>query len=96
MDAVKIMNDQMSKINPKLKKALNKFFTEYEDCIEGCIIRKDFDGADYSLIIESSNLYRYLSGEYGWSIHTKFYEAFDGSGYFAEAKNSCVINFYKE
>ena len=95
IDFVKQINDHNSPINPKLKKALNDFFNEFYLCVEGCILRRDWEGADYALIIESSNLYSYLSGEYGWNVHTAFHEAFDKSGFFPENINSCVVGFYK-
>jgi hypothetical protein len=95
MDFTKAMNDQRSPINPKLKKALNKFFSEV-DCASGCILRKDWEGADYALIIEESDLYYHLQGEYGWNVHTAFHKAFDGTGFFPEMQNSCVVGFYKD
>lgn len=96
MTAVDHINDFEDSINGKLKKALNAFFKKYPSCVEGCILRKDWDGADYALIIEESDLYSYLSGEYGWDVHTDFHNAFDNTDYFPEKMNSCVVGFYKK
>lgn len=96
MDYTKNMNDQGSPINSKLKKVLNSFFSKHPECAERCILRKDFNHAPYSLIIEESDLYYHLQGEYGWSIHTAFHDAFKGSDWYFEPQNSCVINFYKD
>lgn len=96
MKATDIINDQSVTINPKLKTALNRFFKEYDSCLEFCILRKDWDGAPYALIIEESDLYYHLQGEYGWTIHTAFHEAFKGTGYHPEMINSCVVGFYKD
>lgn len=95
IDYVEQINDQGGKVPAKLKKALNKFFADV-DCVDGCVIRVDWDDRPISLIIESSDLYSYLSGEYGWEVHTKFHNAFDGTGYFPEMVNSCVVGFYKD
>lgn len=95
MDFVSQINDQNARINPSLKKALNKFFKEV-DCVEGCILRRDWDGRPYTLIIESSYLYDYLSGEFGWSIHDKFFKSFEKCDYSPEMVNSCVVGFYKK
>jgi hypothetical protein len=95
IDYVEQINDHGSRIPAKLKKALNKFFKAHEECVEGCNIRANWDGAPIALIIESSYLYNYLSGEYGWSVHTDFHKAFKNTGYFPESMNSCVIGFYK-
>jgi hypothetical protein len=89
------INDQGCNINPKLKSALNNFFNRHPECLEGCIFRKDWEGADYALIIESSDLYSYMSGEFGWEVHTDFYETFNHSNFSVEKMNSCVIGFYK-
>lgn len=90
------MNDWGSTINGKLKTALNRFFKLYPDTAEGCVIRKDWDGYKYMLIIEESSLYYHLQGEYGWDIHTAFYNAFDNTGWHFEMVNSCQIAFYKD
>lgn len=89
------INDQGTPINRQLKSALNTFFNRHPDCLEGCIFRRNWEGADYALIIESSDLYSYLSGEFGWAVHTDFYETFDGTNFSVEKINSCVIGFYK-
>ena len=96
IDYVEQMNDWGGKVPTKLKKALNKFFNEVEGAAEGCVIRVDWDGAPVALIIESSPMYHYLEGYYGWSIHTKFHNAFGGTGYHPEMMNSCVVGFYKD
>jgi hypothetical protein len=95
IDYVEKMMDQGGKVPAKLKKALNKFFSEV-DCSEGCIIRVNWDGHPICLIFESSDLYSYLSGEFGWGVHTKFHDAFAGTGYYPEMVNSCVVSFYKD
>jgi hypothetical protein len=95
-DLVKTINDFEVKLPAKLKKALNKFFNEV-DCAEGCTIRGGWDyNAPYALIIESSSLYHYLQGEYGWDVHTKFYNAFKGTGYHPDMLDSCTVGFYKD
>lgn len=98
IDYVEQINDRCDLIPAKLKKALNSFFNSVEGSAEGCIIRTNWN--DYSasvvLIIESSIMYDYLQGEYGWSVHTKFYNAFSGTGYHPEMINSCVVGFYKD
>lgn len=96
IDYVESINDRDGKIPAKLKKALNKFFKNVEGAVDGCIIRTNWDGAPVALIIESSDMYSYLSGEYGWSVHTKFYNSFKGTGYSPEMMNSCVVGFYKD
>jgi hypothetical protein len=95
-DFVATINDHQVKVPAKLKKALNTFFARV-DCVEGCLIRKDWDHhAPYALIIESSTLYHYLEGEYGWDVHTIFYNSFKNTGYHPEMLNSCVVGFYKD
>ncbi len=96
MSAVDTINEDKEPINRKLKAALNKFFKQYPNSVEGCILKKDWERADYALIIESSDLYHYLQGEYGWDVHTAFHNAFDGTGFFPEMQNSCVVGFYKD
>ena len=96
MNYVDEINDFNDPINNKLKGALNKFFKKYPSAVEGCILRKDWDGAPYALIIESSSLYHYLQGEYGWEAHTTFHNIFVGTGWFPEMMNSCVVGFYKD
>ena len=95
-DFVAEINDFDATINGKLKTKLNSFFNKNPEYAEGCILRKDWDGAPYALIIESSMLYSALSGEFGWNTHTKFYDTFIASGWIAEPMNSCVIGFYKD
>ena len=74
-------------------------------------MKKDFDGAQYALIIESSSLYQELN--YGcsdgvidlfesmgtpinmWQVHSDFFDAFSKTGFCAEMMNSCVVGFYK-
>ena len=90
------MNDQDSPINAKLKSTLNRFFKQYPETAEGCIIRRDWDGYEYVLIIEESSLYYHLQGEYGWAIHTAFHNEFVNSGFYPEMINSCQIAFYKD
>ena len=97
IDLVSNANFKCKKITPTLKKTLNSFFNQV-DCIEGCDLYKGSDldyNAPYVLIIEESILYNYLAGEYGWDVHTKFYDAFKGSSWHAEPINSCVIGFYR-
>lgn len=92
------MNDRNAKVPAKLKIALNKFFNEV-DCAEGCIIRDTKEHGEKGsivLIIESSILYSFLEGEYGWSVHTKFYNSFDDCGYNPEMINSCIVGFFKD
>jgi hypothetical protein len=94
--AVDSINDHDERINGKLKSALNKFFKRYPNTIEGCILRKNWDGADYALIIESSDLYYHLQGVYGWTVHTDFYNSFGSTGFHPEMQNSCTVGFYKD
>lgn len=95
--AVDSINDHQERINGKLKSALNKFFKRHPECVEGCILRKNWDRADYALIIESSDLYYHLNGiDYGWAVHTDFHNSFRDTGYFPEMQNSCTIGFYKD
>lgn len=97
-DFVAQINDRGAKVPAKLKTALNKFFNDV-DCAEGCILRsgkEQGETADIVLIIESSDLFSYLTGEYGWSVHTKFMNAFTNTGYCMEMLNSCVVGFYKD
>jgi hypothetical protein len=89
-------NDQRVSVNRQLKAALNRFFTKHPSYAEGCVIRKDFDGAPYALVVESSMLYDALQGEYGWSIHTAFYNSFNDTGFHPEMMNACVVGFYKD
>lgn len=98
VDHVSACNVNFHKIPAKLKKSLNNFFNEV-DCAEGCGLYKGSDleySAPFVLIIEDSILYDYLSGEYGWSVHTKFYDAFEGTGFRPEMINSCAVGFYKD
>jgi len=101
IDFVSTMNDRDVKIPAKLKKALNQFFNKTQTAAEGCIIRDGkshgYPHAKIVLIIESSDLYHYLQGEFGWEIHTRFYEMVSEKttgGYQPEMINSCEIGFY--
>lgn len=99
IDYIKSINDLDVKFPSKTKKlitALNKFFNQYPLLVDGCLIRSNWDDVDIALIIESSTLYHYLQGEYGWEMHTKFYNSFDNTGYHPDPINDCVIGFYKD
>jgi len=112
IDYVEKINDHREPINRSLKSKLNKFFKQFPHLVEGCILRKNFDRASYALILEGSDLYNELNdgiGEYAyamfeqngtkpntWAVHTAFHNAFNGSGYFPEMINSCVVGFYKD
>jgi hypothetical protein len=97
-DFVKEINDFGEPINRTLKARLNKFFKKYPDYAEGCILRKDWERADYALIIESSYLHEFLNYGYsvGWTVHSDFHDAFKDSGFFPEMQNSCVVGFYRD
>jgi hypothetical protein len=84
-------------VNRSIKAALNQFFKKHPECTTGGIIKKDWDGADYALIYESSDLYDYLSGFCGWSVHTEFYGLMANiKGFSFDRMNSCTMGFYKD
>lgn len=94
-DYIKMISD--FPVNRKLKSALNKFFNKYDYMLDECIFRKNWEGANYALIIEGSSLFHHLNGYSGsWDIHTEFYNAFDKCGFHPEMMNSCVVAFYKD
>lgn len=106
-DYVAEMNDKNIKVPKKLREILNKFFSDVDytggdkdfGYHKDCVIRggdHEETGAVLCLIIESSIMYHAMQGEYGWEVHTKFHEAFVGSGYSFEMANSCVICFYED
>ena len=78
---------------------------------EGAKLVENFDGCQWALIIEESPLYEELNyglneGAYEaaslgckvtpWAVHTAFMNAFKGTGYHPEMKNSCVVGFYRD
>jgi hypothetical protein len=109
---IETINYEGEPINRKLSAAINKFFKNHKYMLEGCVWKKNFNGADYALIIESSNLYEELNYGYSdgaiyafeelgipikaWEVHTKFHEAFRNCGFHPEMMNSCVVGFYKD
>ena len=96
MDFEDKMCDQgKERVNRSLRTTINKFFKKYPDYAESCIFRKDWDGREYTLIIEDSLMWSALNGEYGWDIYTAWHKAFDGCEYYPEMQNSCVVNFWK-
>lgn len=99
-DHVKAMSQQYgAKVPAKLKSALNHFFNLHDEVVDGLIFQPGYmqgSNAPVVLIIESSFLYDYLQGDYGWAMHTAWHNQFDGSGYYPEMINSCQIAFYKE
>lgn len=93
MNFVKSINDNQCKIPRALSGALNRFFAKQPECVEGCVVKM----SDVPmLIVECSILYDFLQGEYGWAIHTEFYNSFRGTGYHPEMINACVVGFYKD
>jgi len=96
MNYVNQINDQRTVTPRAVSSCFNKFFKKHPDLVDGCIIRNDWDSYKCMLIIESSDLYHYMQGSYGWEIHADFYNAFEGSGWYPEMINSCQIGFYKD
>jgi hypothetical protein len=96
MNFVRSINDREGKIPRAISGALNRFFGKHPLCAEGCIIRESYLSNPVTLIVESSILYDFLQGEYGWDVHTEFYRAFEGTGYRPEMINACVVGFYKD
>jgi hypothetical protein len=101
IDYVSKINDNNAKVPTKLKNTLNKFFNDVGDSrsANDCIIRDGkshgYPDATIVLIIESSDMYYYISGVFGWAIHTKFMNSFKKTGFCPDMINSGIVGFYK-
>lgn len=111
MSAMDKLNVDGEKINRKFSASINRFFKQFPYLLEGCKLKKNWDRADYALIIEESPLHDELNYGYSdgaiyafeelgvhikaWEVHTAFHEAFRRCDYHPEMMNSCVVGFYK-